>query len=177
MIFGQKKDAALAASSSLFVCFCILNIMQAAVDRAQATIYRVDIDVLAAVVHVLLKLPLHPLQGIINGLHMPVQINSNLLIGFAIEIRHEHLPLEIAEDFLHAGLDVHKFFTADYKFLRIRYLGPGKNIEQGTILILIINLLIQGNIGIERYMLLPCCRLDRRNDLARNAKLGKSAKR
>jgi len=44
---------------------------------------------------VLLDLPLHPLQGVIDGLHMPVQIHGDLLIGFSLQVARQHLALQI----------------------------------------------------------------------------------
>lgn len=44
---------------------------------------------------VFLDLPLHPLQRVIDGFHMPVQIHGDLLIGFSLQVTGEHLTLQI----------------------------------------------------------------------------------
>ena len=52
----------------------VIRRTQAAVDGGKAAVNRIDIDVRAAVLHVFLELALHALQGVVDGLHMTVQL-------------------------------------------------------------------------------------------------------
>ena len=55
---------------------------------------------------------------------MATEVFGNLLIGLAVEIAHEHLPLQVGEDLLHLLLDVDEFLLADDELFRVGYLGP-----------------------------------------------------
>ena len=65
----------------------------------------------------ILQLSLNPLQGIVNGFNKTMQILGYFLIGFAIQIIHENLPFQIAENLQYLGFNVNELLLADNQFL------------------------------------------------------------
>ena len=48
-----------------------------------------------------------------------MQVDGDLLIGFAVEVAHEDAPLKVAEDFLHFLLDVDELLVTDDELLGV----------------------------------------------------------
>ena len=72
-----------------------------------------------------------------------MQVDGDLLIGFAVEVAHENAPLKVAEDFLHFLLDVDELLVTDDELLGVADARTGEHIEQGAVGVLIVDGLIQ----------------------------------
>lgn len=132
---------------------------------------RISSDTAVANFQITLQLALDALQGVVDRFDVAIQIHRDLLIGLSVQIQHKHFALQIAEDLGHLVLQAGKLFLVDDQFFRIAHLRAANDVEQRSVRFLIVDRLVQGNVRIQRNMLLPRCRLDRGNDLARNAQL------
>ena len=72
-----------------------------------------------------------------------MQVDGDLLIGFAVEVAHEDTPLKVAEDFLHFLLDVDELLVTDDELLGVADARTGEHIEQGAVRVLIVDGLVQ----------------------------------
>ena len=108
---------------------------------------------------------------------MTPQIIGDLLVGFTLQIIHQHLPFQRTQYLAHLILNIAEFLAADDQLLRVGHLIAGDDIQQSAVGILIIYRLVQADIRIQRYMLLSGGRFDRGDDLPGDAQLGKRPKR
>lgn len=45
-----------------------------------------------------LQLPFHTLEGIVDGFDVPFEVDGDLLIGSSVQVQHQHLTLQIAQN-------------------------------------------------------------------------------
>src|SRR5690606_11810878 len=83
-----------------------------------------------ALFQVALQLALHPLQRVVDGLHVAIQLVGDFLIRLPLQVVHEHLPLELAQELAHLPLDVQELFLADDQLLGIGHLRPRDDVHE-----------------------------------------------
>ena len=114
-----------------------------AVDGRQSAIDCPDVELVTARLHVFLEFALDALQCIVDGFDLTMQVDGDLLIGFAVEVAHEDAPLKVAEDFLHFLLDVDELLVTDDELLGVADARTGEHVEQGAVGVLVVDGLVQ----------------------------------
>ena len=104
-----------------------------------------------------------------------MQVDGDLLIGLAVEIAHEYAPFEVAQNLLHLLLDVHELLAADDELLGVADARTREHIEQGPVGVLIVDGLVERDIGVQWDVFLTRRCLDRSDDLTRHTELGECA--
>ena len=92
------------------------------------------------------QLAFDPLQGIVDGLDVPVQLTGHLVVGFAVEIGCQDLPFQIAEDLIHLQFDIIEFFAADDQLFGIADADAGQDVLQRPVRFVFIDGLVEGHI-------------------------------
>ena len=100
---------------------------------------------------------------------MPVQKHGDFLIAFAVQVFIQDLLLQAAQHLVHPFVDASQFLLIDQQLLRIGDPRFRNDIQQRPVAFLVIKRLVQGNIAVQRNMLLTRGRFDRGNDLPGNA--------
>src|SRR5690606_33956485 len=130
-----------------------------------------------ALLQVALQLALDPLQGVVDGLDVAVELVGNFLVRLAFEVVHEDFPFQLAEEFAHALFDVEELLAADDQFLRIADLVAVDDVHQRPVGFLVVNRFVQRDVGVERDVLLPRGGFDGGDNLAGDAQFGERPER
>jgi hypothetical protein len=123
-------------------------------------------------------LPLHALESVVDRLRVAAEILSHLLVGVALEIEPESVALERRQPRAEAEDEALEFLRRDDADDRVVDAGARKRIaERAVAVVLPGGRVAERNVRVERCVLEAGRRLDRRDDLARDAELGEAAKR
>ena len=124
-------------------------------------------------------LALDPLQGVVNGLRVALQALGDHLVGVAVEVEREHPALEVREhagDAGEAGDEALQLFGRDHLVDRVVDARPGQDLVQGRFRVARRGRgLAEGDVLVERRVLVAGRGLDRGDDLAGDAELGEVA--
>src|SRR5579864_567301 len=124
-----------------------------------------------------LELALHPLQRVVDRLHMPVQFRRHLLVGLPLQIRGEHAALQVAQVLADALPHRLGGFLVDDELLRVGHLDANDHVEQRPVGVFVVDRLVERDVGVERDVLLTGGGLDGGDDLPGDAEFRERAER
>src|SRR5450755_1100066 len=122
-------------------------------------------------------LALDALKGVVDRLRVAADTAADLLVGVAVEVQREDAGLELGERRRDAGHQRPELLGGDRLIDRVVHGGPGQYLVERR-------LVVTGPAGgrarerdvlVQRRVLVPGRRLDRGDDLARDAELGEVA--
>ena len=119
----------------------------------------------------LFQLVLDALERIVDALDVPAEHLCDLLIALAVQVCGEHPALERGKRLVDAAFDAHIALLADEQLLRIGAAPLGDHVKERAVALLLVDRLVEGDVGVERDVLLPRRRLDGGDDLPGDAQL------
>src|SRR3954466_5653243 len=128
---------------------------------------------------VLQDLALHPLQGIVDRLRVTAQLLRHLLVGGAFEVELERVGLQLRKAGAEREDEALQLLGRDHANRRIVDARSGEGVAEGYVGVGVLpgRRVREGDVGVQRRVLEPRRRLDRRDDLPRHAELGEATER
>ena len=124
-------------------------------------------------------LALDPLQGVVDGLGVALEPLGDRLVGVAVEVEREDPALEVREhpgDAGEAGDEARQLFGGDHLVDRVVDARAGQDLVQGGVGVAARRRrLAEGDVLVERRVLVAGRGLHRGDDLAGDAELGEVA--
>src|SRR3954447_18375767 len=124
-------------------------------------------------------LALDPLQRVVDRLRVAAELLGHVLVGRALEVEAQCVRLERRKARAEAEHQTLKLLGRDYDERRLVHRRPRQRVAERALALAVLSW--PGGAGrdgrVERRVLEPSSRLDRGDDLARDAELGEAAER
>src|SRR6266540_2160867 len=128
---------------------------------------------------VLDDLPLHPLQRIVDRLRIAAALLGHLLVGASLEVEAQCVGLQLRQARAEAEDEALQLLGRDDDDGRLLHGRAGQRVAERALAVGVLTGrgVTERHVAVQRLVLEAGRGLDRRNDLARDAKLGEGAER